>query len=183
MIRFCDFIFSAIGCIVLLPAMILLYVIGLLDTGKPLFRQQRVGKGQKSFTLIKFRTMRSDTPEVATHLANKSAVTRYGRFLRRTKLDELPQLLNVLVGDMSLVGARPNLFNQRELIREREQRGIYNYTPGITGLSQIKGIDMSTPKLLAETDKIMYDNFSLTNYFRYIMVTVIGKGRGDRIRQ
>jgi O-antigen biosynthesis protein WbqP len=96
--------------------------------------------------------MRPGTSSVATHLADVNAVTRVGRFLRRTKLDELPQLWNVLKGEMSLVGPRPCLFNQTELISERASRGVFDVRPGITGLAQIQGIDMSTPKLLAETD-------------------------------
>lgn len=182
MIRFFDFIFSFFGSLFLLPVMLILFIIGLFDTGSPLFLQQRVGKNKKSFTLIKFRTMRKDAAQVATHLANKSAITKYGAFLRRTKLDELPQLLNVVKGDMSLVGPRPNLFNQTELIEERDKRGVYNYTPGITGLAQINEIDMSTPELLAKTDAEMYETFNIKKYFYYIFVTVGGKGQGDRVK-
>lgn len=179
--RFFDFIFSFFGLIVLFPILIILLIIGLFDTGSPLFFQKRVGKGKKPFTLIKFRTMRKDAAQVATHLANKSTITKYGSFLRKTKLDELPQLINVLIGDMSLVGARPNLFNQTELIEERDNRGVYDYPPGITGLAQINEIDMSTPKLLAETDAKMYESLNLANYFKYIFATVGGKGQGDRV--
>lgn len=182
MLRLLDFIFSLLGSILLLPLGIVLYLIGLFDTGSPLFLQKRVGKGQKPFTLIKFRTMHKNTASVATHLASKHAVTRYGAFLRRTKLDELPQLLNVLKGDMSLVGPRPNLFNQTQLIEEREKRGIYNYLPGITGLSQINEIDMSTPAALAEKDAEMLSQLNISNYFKYIFQTIRGKGQGDRIK-
>ena len=182
MIRFFDFIFSLIGILVLLPIMMLLFIIGLFDTGSPLFFQRRVGKNKKSFTLIKFRTMRPQTQSVATHLVNKSAITSFGSFLRRSKLDELPQLINVFFGDMSLVGPRPNLFNQEELIEERDKRGIYIVRPGITGLAQIKEIDMSTPKLLAETDHKMIQDLTLVKYFSYIIATVSGKGSGDRVK-
>lgn len=182
MIRFFDFIFSFFGSLILLPVLIILYIIGLFDTGSPLFLQQRVGKNKKPFTLIKFRTMRKDTQSVSTHLADKDAITRYGTFLRKTKLDELPQLLNVVKGDMSLVGARPNLFNQTELIKERDKRGVYNYVPGITGLAQINEIDMSTPVELAEKDAEMYETLNVKKYFYYIFVTVGGKGQGDRIK-
>jgi O-antigen biosynthesis protein WbqP len=123
MIRTFDIIFSLSGLIVLSPALFVLWVIGWFDNRSPLFRQQRVGRHQQPFVLVKFRTMRPDTASVATHLADASAVTGFGRFLRRTKLDELPQLWNVLKGDMSLVGPRPCLFNQEELINERAQRG------------------------------------------------------------
>jgi O-antigen biosynthesis protein WbqP len=127
--------------------------------------------------------MRPDTASVATHLADASAITRFGHFLRRTKLDELPQLWNVLKGDMSLVGPRPCLFNQKELITERAQRGVFNYRPGITGLAQIQGIDMSTPELLAKTDAEMLKRLDLVSYFQFIFLTVLGKGSGDRVRE
>jgi O-antigen biosynthesis protein WbqP len=182
MIRFFDFIFSLIGILVLLPIMMLLFIIGLFDTGSPLFFQHRVGKNKKSFTLIKFRTMRPQTQSVATHLINKSAITSFGSFLRKSKLDELPQLINVFFGDMSLVGPRPNLFNQEELIEERDKRGVYIVRPGITGLAQIKEIDMSTPKLLAETDLKMIQELTLLRYFSFILATVSGKGAGDRVK-
>lgn len=102
-------------------------------------------------------------------------------FLRRTKLDELPQVWNVLMGEMSLVGPRPNLFNQTELIKERSEKGVYDVRPGITGLAQVNEIDMSTPKLLAETDAEMIKTLTIKDYFKYIFVTVTGKGQGDRI--
>lgn len=182
MLRFFDFIFSLLGIVTLWPIALLLYIIGLFDTGSPLFFQERVGRGKQPFTLVKFRTMRRDTQSVATHLASRSAITRYGAFLRKTKLDELPQLINVLLGDMSLVGARPGLFNQIDLIEEREKRGIYNFRPGITGLAQIGEIDMSTPKLLAITDARMYETLTVERYFFYIFATVLGKGQGDRVQ-
>ncbi len=183
MIRLIDIILSAIGILFLLPLLLVLYGAGYMDTGAPLFRQVRVGRDRQPFTRIKFRTMRPDTLSVATHLADISAVTPLGRFLRRTKLDELPQLWNVLKGEMSLVGPRPCLFNQTELIEERAGRGVFAARPGITGLAQINGIDMSTPRLLAETDALMLRELGLAAYFSYIFKTVAGAGRGDRIRQ
>lgn len=183
MLRFFDFIFSLLGIIFLCPIALVLYIIGLFDTGSPLFFQKRVGRNKKPFTLVKFRTMRRDTQSVATHLTSQKAVTRYGAFLRKSKLDELPQLINVLLGDMSLVGARPCLFNQTELIEEREKRGIYNFRPGITGLAQISEIDMSTPELLAVTDARMYETLTTKSYFFYIFATISGKGQGDRIQK
>lgn len=183
MIRLLDIVLSALGLVMLSPVMLAICLLGWLDTRSPLFRQQRVGRHQQSFTLIKFRTMRPDTASVATHLADASAVTALGRFLRRTKLDELPQLWNVLTGDMSLVGPRPCLFSQPELIAERQALGVFDVRPGITGLAQIRGIDMSTPKPLAETDAQMIANLGLTQYFRYIVRTIIGQGSGDRIRR
>jgi lipopolysaccharide/colanic/teichoic acid biosynthesis glycosyltransferase len=141
-----------------------------------------VGRFQKPFTLVKFRTMRLDAASVATHLADASAITPFGRFLRRTKLDELPQLWNVLKGEMSLVGPRPCLYSQEELIAERLHRGVFNARPGITGLAQINEIDMSTPSLLADTDAKMLESLNLSAYFRYIFMTISGKGAGDRVR-
>ncbi len=132
--------------------------------------------------MIKFRTMNVNVKSVATHLANQSDVTKFGSFLRSTKLDELPQLLNVLMGDMSLVGPRPCLYNQEELIAEREKRGVYNHKPGITGLAQINGIDMSTPVKLSEVDARMLEDLSMVSYLGYILATVTGKGQGDRIK-
>ena len=162
--------------------LVVLWILGWLDTGSPLFWQERVGRHQKPFTLVKFRTMRTDTASVATHLADASAVTKLGRFLRRSKLDELPQLWNVLKGEMSLVGPRPCLFTQTELIDERESRGVFDARPGITGLAQINGIDMSTPRLLAETDALMLQEMSFRAYFTFIQKTVTGSGSGDRIK-
>ncbi|MFW2177852.1 MULTISPECIES: sugar transferase [unclassified Moraxella] len=182
MIRLLDFLFALIGLIVSLPLLVIVLVIGFFDTGSPLFIQERVGKNKKPFKLIKFRTMKVATQSVASHLVDGSAITKMGKFLRKSKLDELPQLINVLKGDMSFVGPRPNLFNQEELIQERDKLGVYDVKPGITGLAQINNIDMSTPKLLAATDKKMLDNLSLKKYFGYIISTALGKGSGDAVK-
>ena len=114
---------------------------------------------------------------------NKTSVTRFGRVIRLLKLDELPQLINVIRGDMSLVGPRPCLLNQLELIELREKYKIFRVKPGITGLSQINGIDMSNPKKLAETDLFMISKINQKNYFKYILLTFIGKGFGDKVRK
>jgi lipopolysaccharide/colanic/teichoic acid biosynthesis glycosyltransferase len=105
-----------------------------------------------------------------------------GAFLRRTKLDELPQLWNVFKGEMSFVGPRPCLFNQFDLIKERESCGVFNAKPGITGLAQVNNIDMSTPKFLAETDARMLKDLTVSAYFNYIFMTLCGKGAGDRVK-
>lgn len=181
MIRLLDVLFSSVGLVVTSPLLLIVYVLGLLDTGAPMFWQERVGRYKKPFILLKFRTMDKSTASVATHLASPASVTRIGKFLRRTKLDELPQLWNVLKGDMSLVGPRPNLFSQEELIQERSALGVYDVRPGITGLAQIKHIDMSKPQLLAATDAEMNQHLSLYSYFRYIFLTLSGQGAGDRI--
>lgn len=181
MIRLFDIVFSLLGLVLGAPLLLLLTLIGLFDTGSPIFRQVRVGRHQQPFTLIKFRTMKVDTASVATHLACSSSITPFGHFLRRTKLDELPQLWNVLKGEMSLVGPRPGLFNQEELTAERARRGVYDVRPGITGLAQVNEVDMSTPVLLAETDRRMIQGLTLADYFKYIFMTVAGKGTGDRV--
>lgn len=181
MIRAFDVFFALLGLVVGFPLLLLLVVVGLFDTGSPIFRQERVGRHKKPFTLVKFRTMSKETLSVASHLASPAAITPFGRFLRRTKLDELPQLWNVLKGEMSLVGPRPCLFNQEELIMEREKRGVLAARPGITGLAQVNDIDMSTPTLLAETDQKMLQNLTVSAYFKYILMTVSGKGAGDRV--
>jgi lipopolysaccharide/colanic/teichoic acid biosynthesis glycosyltransferase len=183
MIRLIDFFASFFALLLLWPLMLVLYILGLFDTGSPIFKQKRVGKNKKPFCLYKFRTMNKNAKSVATHLANQSDVTKFGSFLRKTKLDELPQLVNVLIGDMSLVGPRPCLFNQEELISEREKRGVYNFKPGITGLAQINEIDMSTPVKLSEFDAHMSKELNLVNYLKIILATVIGKGQGDRIKK
>ncbi|MFG3451519.1 sugar transferase [Stutzerimonas stutzeri] len=182
MIRVFDFVFSLLGLVVGFPVLLVLTIVGLFDTGSPIFRQVRVGRHQKPFTLVKFRTMKVDTVSVATHLASSASITRFGHFLRKTKLDELPQLWNVLKGEMSLVGPRPGLFNQEELTEERAKRGVFDVRPGITGLAQVNEIDMSTPALLAETDRKMIQSLTVVDYFKYIFMTVAGKGAGDRVR-
>lgn len=181
MIRLIDFFASFFALLLLLPLMLVLYILGLFDTGSPIFKQKRVGKNKKPFCLYKFRTMNKNAKSVATHLANQSDVTRFGSFLRKTKLDELPQLLNVMIGDMSFVGPRPNLFNQTEMIAERDKLNVYDHKPGITGLAQISEIDMSTPEKLAEKDAEMLSSLNLYTYFKYIFATISGKGQGDRI--
>ncbi|AUL74548.1 lipid carrier--UDP-N-acetylgalactosaminyltransferase [Pseudoalteromonas sp. 13-15] len=182
MIRVLDFLFSLFGLSFALPFLLILYLIGLFDTGSPLFKQERVGRNKKPFTLVKFRTMSVDTASVASHLASSASITRFGGFLRKTKLDELPQLWNVLKGEMSLVGPRPGLFNQQELTQARDAKNIYNVRPGITGLAQVSEIDMSTPELLAETDAKMIATLNLKDYFTYILQTVTGSGSGDRVK-
>lgn len=181
MLRIFDIVFSFFGLVFGFPVLLIIYIIGLFDTGSPLFLQERVGRNQKPFTLVKFRTMKVDTASVASHLASSASITKLGGFLRKTKLDELPQLWNVLKGEMSLVGPRPNLYNQEELIAERDKLGVYNVRPGITGLAQINEIDMSTPELLAKTDADMIRTLTASDYFKYIFQTVAGKGSGDRV--
>ena len=155
MIRSLDFLFSLIGLIFLLPALIFIFFIGLFDNGSPFFIQKRVGYNLKPFFSNKFRTMPVYVRSAGTHLIKNIELINFGFFLRKTKIDEIPQLLNVFLGNMSLVGPRPCLFNQRKLIRERKKRGVFKVRPGITGLAQINSINMKTPTLLAKTDQKM----------------------------
>jgi O-antigen biosynthesis protein WbqP len=182
MIRLIDFLAAFFGLILLWPIFAIVIIVGFFDTGSPIFIQNRVGKNKKQFKLIKFRTMSIETKSVASHLASNSSITKLGNFLRKTKIDELPQLINVVKGEMSLVGPRPNLFNQNQLIEERDALGVYAVLPGVTGLAQVQNIDMSTPKLLAETDKKMIDTINIRNYFKYILMTVTGSGSGDAVK-
>ncbi len=180
-IRTLDFFMALIGLVLTSPIIVVVTIIGYFDTGSPVFIQERVGKNKCPFKLIKFRTMSVDTKSVASHLASAASITKLGSFLRKSKIDELPQLINVLKGEMSFVGPRPNLFNQEKLIMERDYRGVYDVLPGITGLAQVNTIDMSTPELLAKTDQKMIQTITIVNYFKYIFMTVTGKGAGDRV--
>ena len=181
--RFFDISFSLLGLVLLCPILLVLLFVVWFDTRSPLFIQERVGRHQRPFVLVKFRTMRPGRADVASHLASSTSITRLGALLRRTKLDELPQLWNVLVGHMSLVGPRPGLFNQHELTQAREAHGVYSARPGITGLAQVNGIDMSTPELLAQTDARMLRELTVRSYFKYIFLTILGKGSGDGVKK
>lgn len=182
MIRFFDIILSLVGILILWPIWVILYIIGLFDTGSPILVQERMGRNLVPFKLYKFRTMHLDTRQVPSHHACESSVTRFGRFLRKTKLDEFPQLINVLKGDMSLVGPRPVILSQTEVIEARKMKDVYNHLPGVTGLSQINKIDTSNPIRLAAVDAKMLKELTLRSYFAYILSTIIGKGRGDNVK-
>lgn len=172
MIRFLDILISITSLVLFSPFLIVFFIIGLFDTGSPLYIQQRVGLNLKNFSLVKFRTMKIGTKSKGTHLISRSNITHVGYFLRKYKIDEIPQLFNVLAGDMSIVGPRPCLTNQKKLIRERKKRGIFKVRPGITGLAQIKGINMAEPIFLSKIDKKMIQNkMNIINYFRYIILT------------
>ena len=143
--RFIDIVLSFIGIVVLLIPMLIIAIIIRIDSpGSVLFKQERVGKNKKPFTMLKFRSMRTDTPkDVPTHLlSNPDAyITKVGKFLRKTSLDELPQILCIFAGSMSIIGPRPALYNQEDLLAERDKYGANNIKPGLTGLAQIRGRD------------------------------------------
>lgn len=170
------------GLVLSAPIMLGVFLaIRMTSPGRAIFAQRRVGKNQEVFTCYKFRTMVLGTKEAGTHEVAASSVTPLGQFLRKTKLDELPQLYNVVRGEMSLVGPRPCLPVQEELIRERAQRGVYQLVPGITGLGQVRGIDMSDPVILAECDAEYLANRSFWYDIRLVWRTLLGGGQGDRI--
>lgn len=181
-IRILDLVLVCLGTLLLSPILLPTFIIIFLVVKSPIFCQERLGRDKKPFLLFKLRTMKPGTRSVATHLASESSITPFGRVLRRTKLDELPQVWNVLKGEMSLVGPRPGLANQIELTAAREAHGVFAVRPGITGLAQVNEIDMSTPELLAKTDAEMIRTASFKTYFKYIFLTVIGSGSGDRVR-
>lgn len=151
--------------------------------GPALFAQVRVGQHEKLFTCYKLRTMAHDTIAAPSHEIGSSSVTGLGKVLRMTKLDELPQLWNVLTGTMSLVGPRPCLPLQEELIAARRKNGVFSVPPGVTGLAQVRGVDMSDPPKLAKIDAQWVNDRSLGLYLKLIVQTAIGRGQGDRIRQ
>lgn len=181
--RFFEFIVALAGLLVAAPIILLLVAAVRYDSDGPgIFRQKRVGRHGRPFECYKLRTMASGTPDVPTHNAQTSYLTGIGAFLRKVKLDELPQLWNVLKGDMSFVGPRPCLESQKALIAERQSRGVFVIRPGITGLAQIQDIDMSDPKRLALVDAEYLKRRSLAFDLRILVLTVFGgAGRGDRI--
>jgi O-antigen biosynthesis protein WbqP len=182
--RLVDFLVSLIGLIIFLPILaILVLMIRRESAGPGIFAQVRVGQHGRPFRCFKLRTMRSDTPHVPTHEAAVSQITPLGRHLRSTKIDELPQLWNVIWGEMSLVGPRPSLPAQTELIEERRKRGVLSLKPGITGLAQIDSIDMADPVKLAEVDAEYLRSRSLRLDFRILYSTIFkSAGSGDQIR-
>ena len=164
---------AALGLMMILAPLFLLVVLAvrLTAVGPVLFRTQRVGKGNKLFTMYKFRTMRIDTPQVATHLLKEpdQFLTPIGKLLRRTSLDELPQLINVLRGEMSLVGPRPALFNQDDLIALRTAGGVHQLTPGVTGWAQVNGRDE-----LPIPEKVNLDEWYMRNRSFWLDLKILG---------
>ena len=171
MIRLIDLVLSAIGLLILSPLLLVLYIVGLGDTGVPLLRQVRVGRHSQPFTLVKFRTMRIDTSHVASHLADAAAITPWGGFLRRTKLDELPQLWNVLKGEMSLVGPRPLLMEYLPLY-SAEQARRHEVRPGVTGWAQVNGRNAISWPEKFKLDIWYVDHCSIWLDFKILFLTV-----------
>jgi len=173
--RVADVSLAAAAGAVLAPLIVLLVVLIKLDSRGPvIFRQKRAGCGKSHFDMLKFRSMRADTPkDVPTHLLQDPDVyiTRMGRFMRRTSLDELPQLYNIIVGDMSIVGPRPALWNQYDLIGLRERYGANNIRPGLTGLAQVMGRDELPIKVKARYDIMYYRRMNLVLDAQIILKT------------
>lgn len=171
MIRLIDVFLSALGLIVSAPLFMFVFLGCYLDTRLPLYSQTRIGRLEKKFRILKFRTMHPDADTQPTHLIDETLITPFGMLLRRLKLDELPQLWNVLVGDMSLVGPRPCLPIQEELINNRRRFGVFEYRPGITGRPQMLGVDMRDPDRLVLLENEMLANYGLKMYFGCLLGT------------
>ena len=174
--RVLDIFASALGLIILSPVFfVFISLIYLQDRSSPFYKAQRVGKNEKIFTMVKLRSMivDADKSKVDSTASDDVRITKAGSLIRRYKLDELTQLWNVMLGDMSLVGPRPCLLNQRKLISERKKRGVFKVKPGITGLAQISDVNMKTPTLLAKTDLKMIKKMNLFYYFYYILRTIL----------
>ena len=181
--RVVDVVLVVLSLPLVVPVVLASMVAVRLSTpGPALFRQTRVGRHEKPFVCYKLRTMYEHTAHAPSHEISSSFVTPVGARLRRLKLDELPQVWNILRGDMSLVGPRPCLPSQSELIAARHARGLYAVRPGITGVAQVAGIDMSQPERLAEVDATYLQDMSLATDLRLIVATLSGAGLGDRTR-
>ena len=177
-----DLLVSALGLIFLAPVMLIVaLLVSRSSPGGALFVQSRVGRSEKLFRCYKFRTMAHGAPVAGSHEVSGNWVTPIGRRLRSLKLDELPQLFNVLRGDMSLVGPRPCLPNQAEVIAARRARNVFEIRPGITGIAQLASIDMSTPEQLADADRRYIDTRTFLGDVRIIAATLLGGGSGDAV--
>lgn len=175
-------------CLCLVPIALPICVAAMIairydSAGSPLFVQRRVGRNRHVFRLLKLRTMAARSGDLPSHEIDPMQITRVGAFLRRSKLDELPQLLNVISGSMSLVGPRPCLPSQQVLIAERERLGLYAFAPGVTGPAQLVGIDMSDPILLARTEADYFHVATPMRDLSLIVQTASGGGRGDAALQ
>lgn len=181
--RLFDLVASICGLVLLSPALLwIAFEVRRSSPGGAIFAQDRVGRHERVFRCYKFRTMYAAAPNAGSHEVTASWITPLGTKLRRYKLDELPQLWNVLVGDMSLVGPRPCLPTQTEVIHARRAADVFSVRPGITGSAQLAGIDMSTPERLAEADRRYVETCSLAGDLRIILATVRGHGAGDAVR-
>lgn len=173
MIRVFDILIALITLLMSMPIFLVLLCLSAYFFRSPIFAQVRLGKGEHLFTILKFRSMSTSALEVETHNLDISHLNAYGRFIREKKLDELPQLLNVLKGDLSFIGPRPGLTCSKVLIAERRARGIFATKPGISGIAQIRGVDMSAPRKVARLDLLWKSNISIKLYFKLMLATVL----------
>lgn len=181
---FFNIIFAGLGLAVTTPIIAVSAIFILRDSsGGVIFAQDRVGRFGKVFRCYKLRTMTKGAPNTASHLVSESHVTRSGKVMRKYKIDELPQLWNVLRGDMNLVGPRPCLPSQIELCAARKRLGVLSVRPGITGLAQIEGIDMSDPERLASRDADYLRIRTPMLDLKLILQTAMGSGSGDRVNK
>ena len=183
--RILDIILSLCGMIVLSPLFLVLIIAIKLDSKGPvLFKQKRIGLHKKHFFILKFRTMRIDTPkDTPTHLLENPEqwITKVGKFMRKTSLDELPQIWNIFVGDMSIIGPRPALWNQYDLIEERDRYGANDVLPGLTGWAQINGRDELPIKQKAELDGYYVKNVSFALDCRCFFGTILSVLKSDGV--
>jgi O-antigen biosynthesis protein WbqP len=181
--RVFDFSVALVILVLASPVMLIVAIaIAVTSKGPVIFSQTRVGRNRAEFQCLKFRTMAAGTPDVSSHQASANWITPVGRFLRRTKLDELPQLWNVLWGEMSLVGPRPCLPGQTELVAARSARGVFDVLPGITGRAQLEGVDMSQPERLSTIDQQYIATRTFRGDLSILVRTALGKGSGDAAR-
>ena len=184
--RLFDFLMSLIAIIILSPVILIVALaVKFTSPGPILFKQRRIGKDNIEFEIYKFRTMRIDTPNVPTHLLEnpKQWITPIGTFLRKTSLDELPQLFNILKGEMSIVGPRPALYNQIDLKEMRTEVGVHKLIPGLTGWAQINGRDEIPLKLKVNLDKEYLDRKSFFFDIKIIFMTVLSVLKSDGVQE
>lgn len=174
--RFLDFVISITGIVILSPVFLIIILLIKLDSRGPvLFKQRRVGINKKEFNILKFRTMRIDTPkDTPTHLLDnpEAYITKIGEFLRKTSLDELPQIINIIKGEMSIIGPRPALWNQFDLIEERDKYSANNIVPGLTGWAQINGRDELPIDVKAMYDGEYVENMDLLFDIKCFFLTI-----------
>jgi O-antigen biosynthesis protein WbqP len=180
--RLFDFLAALCALVVLSPVLLWIALkVRRSSPGGAIFAQDRVGRNERVFRCYKFRTMYVAAPSAGSHELTPSWITPLGAELRRYKLDELPQLWNVLRGEMSLVGPRPCLPTQADVIEARRAANVFSIRPGITGSAQLAGIDMSTPDRLAEADRDYIDKHSFFSDLCIIVATASGRGMGDAV--
>ncbi len=185
--RIIDFIFTLLGILILWPVFILMAILIKVNSKGPVFfRQKRIGRNKKHFNILKFRTMSIDTPkDVPTHMLSDpdSHITKIGGFLRKTSLDELPQIINIFIGDMSIVGPRPALYNQNDLIEQRDKYGVNKLYPGLTGWAQINGRDELAIPIKAALDGEYAEKISFLFDMKIFFKTVFSVLRSDGVKE